>query len=182
MRYLLLMMLATVLVCGGCSKSSSGSDGGTDGGIECILGTYIGNFNITTQARVAALAGYTSLSENLTIECESCTDLSELSCLTSVGGDLSIGGNDVLTNLDGLSALTSVGGGHLIVINNPIITNLNGLSGITSVGENLSIYYNYVLPNCEACDLLDQLTSAPTSINVHDNLDDTCTPVPANCP
>ena len=39
-----------------------------------------------------------------------CTDLSELICLESVGGDLRMGtlGN-TLTNLDGLSALTSVG-------------------------------------------------------------------------
>ena len=29
MRYLLLMVLATVLVCGGCANSSSSSDGGT---------------------------------------------------------------------------------------------------------------------------------------------------------
>ena len=36
--------------------------------------------------------------------------------------------------------------------------------------------------DCEACDLLDQLTTGPTAIDVHDNLDDTCTPVPANCP
>ncbi len=41
---------------------------------------------------------------------------------------------------------------------------------------------NGSLPDCEACEVLDQLTSGPTSIDVHDNLDDLCTPVPANCP
>ena len=37
------------------------------------------------------------------------------------------------------------------------------------------------LPDCEVCDLLDQITSGPTSTYVLGNLDDTCTPVPANC-
>ena len=39
-----------------------------------------------------------------------------------------------------------------------------------------------VEPNFFTCDLLDQLTTVPTDINVDDNLDDTCTPVPAGCP
>jgi hypothetical protein len=46
----------------------------------------------------------------------------------------------------------------------------------------LDIEFNAALPDCEACDLLDQLTSAPFSTNIHDNLSDSCTPVPANCP
>jgi hypothetical protein len=41
---------------------------------------------------------------------------------------------------------------------------------------------NYVLPDCQICALLDQLTSGPWSINVVGNLDDSCTPVPGNCP
>jgi hypothetical protein len=50
------------------------------------------------------------------------------------------------------------------------------------VASGLSIVWNIALPDCECCDLLDQLTSGPTTINVHDNLDDSCTPVPDNCP
>jgi hypothetical protein len=56
------------------------------------------------------------------------------------------------------------------------------LSGVTSVGGELGIGWNQVLPDCEACDLLDQLTTAPYLITVFDNLDDSCTPVPSNCP
>jgi hypothetical protein len=41
---------------------------------------------------------------------------------------------------------------------------------------------NSTLPDCEACDLLDQVTSGPISPSVNNNLDDTCTPVPDNCP
>ena len=65
---------------------------------------------------------------------------------------------------------------------NDALTNLDGLSALTSVGRDLNIFDNAALPDCEVCDLLDQLTSGPTSIDVHDNLDDSCTPVPANCP
>ena len=59
--------------------------------------------------------------------------------------------------------------------------------GFANVANKLSpaginIEYNYALPDCEACDLLDQLTSGPSAIDVHNNLDDACTPVPVNCP
>ena len=46
-------------------------------------------------------------------------------------------------------------------------------------------FYNYgnsAQPDCEVCELLDQITTGPTTINVYDNLDDTCTPVSGNCP
>ena len=300
----LLPGLVLAAVAAGCSDDT--------GPVECSLGEYSGDFHIETQSDAAALAGYTSISGELWIECPPCTDLSELICLESVGGDLqiesfyhhtdatltnldglsaltSVGGrlsiswNRALTNLDGLSALTSVGGdlsidlnyaltnldglgaltsvgGTLHVSDNDALTNLDGLSGITSVGgwglliDNnnsltnldglsaltsvvyLAIYYNdaltnldglsgitsvsslfifanpaltnldglgalisvggnnlvegddfrvndnTVLPGCEVCDLLDQLTSGPASIDVHDNFDDECTPVPTNCP
>jgi hypothetical protein len=203
---LLLMVLATVLVCGGCGDDDDGPlDEGTDGGTGCNLGEYGGDFTISEQSDGVTLAGYTSISGELRIECPSCADLSELICLTSVGGDLYICGNPALTNLDDLSAVTSVGG-HLIVGDNNVLANLNGLSAITSTGGNLSIYENGALtdldalsgitsvgenlwinqngnlPDCEACELLAQLTVAPNQITVVDNLDDACTPVPANCP
>ena len=144
-----IFLLTTVLVCGGCSDDTES--------LKCTQGEYTGNFKITTQSDVATLAGYTSISGGLEIRCLSCTDLSELSCLTSVGE-------------------------HLYIWTNPALTNLDGLSGITSVGEDLNIRFNFSLPDCEACNLLDQLTTTPTPINVWGNLDDSCTPVPAGCP
>ncbi len=136
MRFLLLTVLTTVLVCGGCSHVLSIGDGGTadadtdtdsdtdsdsdtdtdtdtdTGPNECTqdLGEYSGDFEITTPSDVATLAGYTSISGSLYINCLSCTDLSELVCLTSVGVYFRIEDNDDLTNLDGLSGITSVGG------------------------------------------------------------------------
>ena len=68
-------------------------------------------------------------------------------------------------------------------LNNDALTNLDGgLSALTSVTEYFMIGYNDALPDCEVCDVLDQLTSTPTSTYVGSNLDDTCTPVPAGCP
>ena len=50
-----------------------------------------------------------------------------------MGGYLSIESNAALTNLDGLSNLTSVGG-YLYIEYNRALTNLDGLSNLTSVG------------------------------------------------
>jgi hypothetical protein len=73
--------------------------------------------------------------------------------------------------------------GVITVSENNLLTNLDGLSGLQILDDvNVIITDNAFLPDCEACDLLDQLASVPTSIDVQDNLDDTCTPVPANCP
>ena len=83
--------------------------------------------------------------------------------------------------MDGLSGITSVGEDFWIR-DNYALTNLDGLSALTSVGNEFSIDGNDILPDCEACEVLDQITNGPTSVDVHDNLDDSCTPVPDSCP
>ena len=191
-----------LLICGGCSDDTESAG--------CDKGMFEGDLWISTQEGLAAAAGYTSISGDLTINCPACTDLSELNCLASVDRDFLVGGNNTLANLNGLDAVTTVGGclqiGSLKLEGNDAIANLDGLSALTSVGEDLQIryngaltnldglsaltsvsdefwiHYNDILPDCEACDLLDQLTTASTSIEVLANLDDDCTPVPTNCP
>ena len=176
--FLLLNLLAVAVVAAGCSGDSD--DTAT---VECNLGEYSGDFETGAQSDIAALTGYTSISGDMNIHESSSTDLSELVCLTSVGGDLSLEENAALTSLNGLSALTSVGV-DLEIFGNHVLTSLDGLSALTSVGDNLWIDQNSVLPDCEVCDLLDQLTTgpSPSEMCVADNLDDSCTPVPANCP
>ena len=310
MRYLILMALASVLVCGGCGDDDSGIDGmeisaaqcqdladndgdgltdcadpdcqgfvfcvdggsgDTDGDTDtdadtdtdsdtdtdtdtdtdsCLEGSYTIN-NILDMAALEPypcitgslyvyapglssldLPNLTSVGQDVRISGTSLTNLDGLSALTSVGVDLyvyyndfladldgligitgSVGGslyvyyndaltdldglsgitgpvaetlyiynNDALTDLDGLSGITGPVGGDLKIFWNTILTNLDGLGGITSVGGELLILGNNALPDCEACDLLDQLTSGPTVMHVQENLDDTCTPVPDNCP
>ena len=103
MRYLLFMVLATVLVFGGCSRVSSIGDGGTadadtdgdtdtdsdtdadsdtdtdtgTGPNECTQGEYSGDYEIHTPSDLTAFAGYTSISGRLTVLCSSCADLSK---------------------------------------------------------------------------------------------------------
>ena len=110
MRYLILMVLATVQVCGGCSDDTES--------LKCNLGEYSGDFEINTQSDVETLAGYTEITGSIEIDCTSCTDLNELSCLTSVGENLFFLNIPDVTNLDGLDALTSVGGTLLIGVDN----------------------------------------------------------------
>src|SRR5690606_27966980 len=93
------------------------------------------------------------------------TDLDGLSNLTSVGGFLDIHNNSNLTNLDGLSNLTSVGG-FLAIYNNSNLTNLNGLSNLTSVGADLVISSNYSLTDISGLQNID-----PASILSTNDLD-----------
>jgi hypothetical protein len=64
---------------------------------------------------------------------------------TEIEGDVTIFGNNI-TNLNGLSALTSIGGslyiGELPSYGNPSLTSLAGLEGLASIGGNLWIFGN----------------------------------------
>ena len=64
---------------------------------------------------------------------------------TQILGDVAINGADI-TNVNGLSGVTSVGG-YLAIQNNPALASLAGLAGVTSVSEFLYIEYNPALPN-----------------------------------
>ena len=76
------------------------------------------------------------------------TNVAGLSALTSVGGDLDIEINLALASIVGLSALTSVGGRLFINASNAL-TNVNGLSALTSVGGELNINSNAALTNVD---------------------------------
>jgi hypothetical protein len=115
--------------------------------------------------------------------------------LTSVGGNAEIFDNDALATLDGLTALTFVGG-NLYVSENDQLMSLSGLGNLTDVGDylfiqgndslsslalddlancpNLTIISNPNLPQCEACDLVEQLLEPPLSFNFSENEPDTC--------
>jgi len=84
---------------------------------------------LSTQAEVNEFAG-TEIKGDLTIQGSDIDDLSPLSTLTSVGGDLKILFNPSLTNFDGLNNLTSLGRDLVIKYNNSL-TNLDCLSNLT---------------------------------------------------
>ncbi len=112
------------------------------------------------------------------------TNLNGLSGITSLGGYIVITEHTSLENLDGLSGITSVGGGRITIEGNDVLTNLDGLGNVTSLWGSGSLYINdnTVLPDCEVCELIDQFATTPGTIDVENNLDDTCTPVPGSCP
>ena len=105
------------------------------------------------------------------------TNLNGLNKITSVGS-LVISSNNALTNLNGLSSLTKVIG-YMETSDNNSLTSLNGLNNLASVGGTLQMGDNKALPDCAVCNLLNQLNYG--TIDIYDNLDDTCTPVLARC-
>ncbi len=148
-----------------------------------------GDVTLTTQAEVNSFAG-TSITGNLTIQGSDIVDLTPLSTLTTVGGEMVVGvvsewepGNAVLTNLEGLSNLTTVGG-SLYVHNNDLLTDLDGLSNLTSVGG-LVVGSNASLTNLDGlsnltsmgllaifwCDALTNLEGLSNLTSVSNNLE-----------
>ncbi|MEO2168210.1 MAG: hypothetical protein ABGY42_08850 [bacterium] len=114
----------------------------------------------------AVAEGCTTIAGNLTIENTSLTDLDGLSALTSVNHMVWIRGNDALENIDGLSALTTVRG-SVWLVDNESLANLNGLSSLTSILSNLVISNNAALTNVDG---LAALRSIPYSnLNIHKN-------------
>jgi hypothetical protein len=125
-----------------------------------------GDIYLGSQADVDkfALIGCNEIGGNLTIRGSDITNLSGLSGLTSVDGGLYIEDNDALTNLDGLSSLISIGGSLIVATSN--IRNLNGLAGLTSLGGSISIVANRELINIDA---LSNLTCVLGNIDIYNN-------------
>ncbi len=91
------------------------------------------------------------------------TDISGLSNLTTFTGPFFISNNSVLTNLTGLSGMVALTGGALIVENNPLLSDLSALSGLVSINASLSIQKNDSLTDL---DDFASLTSVSSNINI----------------
>jgi hypothetical protein len=129
--------------------------------------TFVGDAFLTTQIEVDAF-NYTEVTGYLLIQESvqgSITNLDGLSNLTTVGGlGLYIQSNSALTNIDGLSSLNSVV--HVHIKNNSALTNLNGLSGLTSTEGFLGIIDNLVLTSLDG---LSNLTSIGNNLIIYNN-------------
>lgn len=159
----------------------------------CNAGCPTGDVTLSSQAEVDAFAvdypTCTLIPGSLTISGDDITDLTALSAITSVNGDLNIYYNQSLTSLNGLGAITVVHGtlsvyqnsaltdfdalsaltkidNSLSVENNPVLANLDGLSSLTSVGYSLSIYYNEALASVSG---LSGITSIDGSVSIYGN-------------
>jgi len=150
-------------------------DAGSDaGGLGCVEGDY----SVSNSMDIDLLAPYSCITGELRIQAPGLAVI-DISHLDWIGGDLHVVGNNDATLIT-LSSLSSVGG-SLRITYNPLLENYD-LSSLTSVIEEVFFYQNMNLPDCNACTLLSQLTSAPFSVGVYSNLDDSCTPVPTGCP
>jgi hypothetical protein len=95
---------------------------------------------------------------NSIIITSSVTDLTRLSGITSVTGNLIIQSTTGLTNLNGLNNITSVGG-NIEIYGNNALTNLAGLENLTSVGGYIYIATNNALTSLRDWKALPHLIS-----------------------
>jgi surface protein len=97
------------------------------------------------------------------------TDLSPLSQLTAINGNLVIGSNQSLTSLQGLEGVTDITGNLGIAVN-PNLLSLNGLNGLVSVYGVFNILSNQSLSNLSGLSSLDYIYDF--SLVLNPNLDD----------
>jgi hypothetical protein len=74
------------------------------------------------------------------------TNLNGLSVLTSIGGTLKIANNDALISLSGLDNLTNISGG-LLLDTNAALSNLSALANLVHFGGDFRIIWNDMLAN-----------------------------------
>ncbi len=96
----------------------------------------VGQLTLTTQMEVDDFnidyPGCTHMTHTLIISGDDIDDLTPLSMLDTIDGDLFVLENDVLINLDGLSGLSFVS--NLNISNNPQLEALTGLEGLENIG------------------------------------------------
>jgi hypothetical protein len=110
--------------------------------------------------------GCTEIEGNVNIYCGwDITNFNGLSGLTTIGGGLYFTENFGSFNLTGLEGLTTIGGTLLFVENNASI-NLTGLEGLTTIGGGLNINENYGSINLTG---LEGLTSIGGNLYICDN-------------
>jgi hypothetical protein len=129
------------------------------------VGTVMyGNYAINNSVDLAALEGFTEVTGNLRIQAGDIPNLSPLSTLTRVGGEIEIAENDALTNLTGLESLESIGD-QLNINNNDGLETLDGLDSLATIGDRIYVTSNGALTSLSG---LPSLTSTST-VQIYNN-------------
>jgi len=118
-------------------------------GEPCAVCPNGDNFSFSTQAQI----------DNFGATYAHCTDI--------VLGNVFVSGSDI-TNLDGLSNLTSIGG-NLSIDNNSALIDLDGLTSLTSVGGSLRVFNNVSLINISGIENIDPTTIASPGLFIQNN-------------
>ncbi|MBC8489933.1 MAG: T9SS type A sorting domain-containing protein [Bacteroidetes bacterium] len=130
-----------------------------------------GNYYFTKQIDIDSFQvnypNCTNLEGIVEIKGSGLTNLLGLSAVTSIGEDLLIYENNGLNNLAGLNNVTSIGRDLLIYANNDL-TSLTGLDNVTSIGRDLLIYANNDLTSLTG---LDNVTSIGRDLLIYANND-----------
>jgi Secretion system C-terminal sorting domain len=109
--------------------------------------------------------GCTEIGGSLSISGNGIKNLSGLSVVNAIEGDLWIDNNDFLASLSGLHNLLAIGGGlHLAGLDG--LANLTGLNKLRSIGDMLEISFNDKLANLTG---LDSLGLVEGVILIHTN-------------
>ena len=133
------------------NNNAVGCNSPSDININYINTIYGGDVTVTTQAEVNALrdtlASKTIIAGNLTIgyttgsSRSDITDLTTLRNIVRITGDLRIGQNGQLVNLNDLTHLQTIGG-YFQVFSNGGLTDLGDFSVLQSIGGNFVVYSN----------------------------------------
>lgn len=119
-----------------------------------VIGTSNGTTNISDISKLSKLE---SIGGNLVImNNDNLKDLEGLQNITSVGDTLRIIGQDFMTDLEGLNGLTTVGGLHIEESNG--LTSLNGLNNLTEVNGTFELRLNESLTSLEGCNNIEQIS------------------------
>jgi len=138
---------------------------------EIIAQTCLPNgITFSTQASIdnfpTNFPGCTQIQGSVTISGADITNLGGLSAVTSIGLFLNIQNNPMLTNLTGLNALTSTNG-LLRIRDNNALTSLTGLESLTSLGQGgINIGPNSALASLAA---LSGITSVDAFVIIFNN-------------
>jgi len=125
-----------------------------------------GPVSLRTQADVKAFPpACSALPNSLTIWGDDIIDLSPLTNLQTIGGDLEIYANQKLVGLKGLEKLRAISG-ELRIAFNPQLSSLSGLSQLTSLSLGLDISQN---PQLGSLAGLEKLTTLSGGLNIDYN-------------
>mgnify|MGYP005990780817 CR=1 FL=1 len=98
-----------------------------------------GDLILNSQAEVDAVGvdyPECSIISGLVIDGDDITDLSPLSNISNVLGNIIIKNNNMLQTLEGLNNLSSFTGSELSIVNNPLITSISALNNLVNLNEN----------------------------------------------
>ncbi|MCH9679944.1 MAG: hypothetical protein K0V04_00805 [Deltaproteobacteria bacterium] len=143
-RFGLWLGLGLLMACEGAdgdAETSAGTTDGTPAPLNCDDTVIAGHVVIESAEDLDQLDGVREVEGELQVDKTDFTNLDALGCLEVVGGELTVFGNDALTDVSGLDNLRSVGGGF-IISENPLLPELGGLDQLTEVQGSVVLRQN----------------------------------------